>query len=453
MGQPDTTAPVTGWFSMFRPLRQRDFALLWSGMTVSLLGDGIYLVAIAWQAYDLSNSPSALSAVGLSWGLGLVAFLLVGGVLSDRLDRRRVLIFADVVRCAVLTVIGVLSITGALELWMLVVLAGLFGAGEAFSGPAFTAIIPDIVAEQDLVGANALEQFIRPVMFRLLGPLVGGAIIALSGVGTAFLVDAATFVVSAGCLLALRVAGHARTPVADGEEDRSPSMLRDLGEGWRFVRANTWLWAMLIGASIAILLFYGPSEVLIPFIVRNELHGSAAAFGAVLAGSGVGAVIGSFAMARIGMPRRPITFTFWVWGLCTAPMVLYAVITATWQPIAIAVVMGLGETMGEVVWTTLMQTRVPAGLRGRVSSLDWFASLGLVPLSFALTGPAASLFGVEATLVVGGALGTVVIIGLLYVVPGLRDEDARLTAPAVGAQTGVGTTGSPSAGGSRPTDA
>src|SRR5262245_36670428 len=100
------------WLSMLRPLRRRDFALLWAGASISLLGDGIYVVAIAWQVYDLSNAPEALSLVGLAWSLGLVAFLLVGGVLTDRLDRRRVLLFADVARFAVLVAVGVLSLTG-----------------------------------------------------------------------------------------------------------------------------------------------------------------------------------------------------------------------------------------------------------------------------------------------------------------------------------------------------
>jgi len=446
MGQAEHRTPATGFFTMFRPLRRRDFALLWSGMTVSLLGDGIYLVAIAWQVYDLSNAPSALAVVGLSWSVGIVCFLLVGGVLSDRLDRRLVLIFADVVRCAVLVVVGVLSLSGALELWQLIVLAALFGAGEAFSGPAFTAFVPDIIDESDLVPANALENFIRPLMLRLAGPLIGGAVIALAGVGTAFLVDAGTFVVSGLCLLALRVRPQpgGRRPAGEA------SMWRELGEGWRFVRANTWLWATLVAASVSILLFYGPSEVLVPFIVRNDLHGSAADFGAVLAGSGVGAVVGSFVMARIGMPRRSITFTFWVWGLCTLPVALYAVVDSTWQPIAVAFAMGLGEAMGLIVWNTLMQSRVPVGLRGRVSSLDWFVSLGLVPVSFALTGPAAAVFGVTATLVVGGVVGTLLIIGMLYLVPGLRAEDARLRAPLPD-QTVAGVS-SPSVGGSSPTD-
>ena len=141
---------------LLRPLRERDFALLWAGMTISLLGDGIFLVAEAWQVYDLDNDPLALSLVGTAWTLGMVAFLLTGGLISDRADRRQVLILADLVRAAALVGMGVLSITGAIEIWHLVVLAALMGIGEAFFGPAFGAIVPDIVsAEHARAGQRA----------------------------------------------------------------------------------------------------------------------------------------------------------------------------------------------------------------------------------------------------------------------------------------------------------
>lgn len=414
---------TTGWLAMLTPLRRRDSALLWTGGTISMIGDGIYIVAIAWQVYDLSNVPTALSVVGVSWSIGIVGFLLVGGVLSDRIDRRKVIIGSDLARFAVLAVMGVLSATGALELWMVVGLALAFGSAEAFFGPAWTAIVADIVPEEELIAANALEHTIQPIALRLVGPLLGGAIIAASGAGTGLLIDAGTFLVSAACVAALRVRPAPRAPA-------TTSMRQDLGEAARFVRRNTWLWATLVAASIAILVFWGPEEVLVPFLVRNELGGSAGDFGIVLAGQGVGSVFGSFLMARTGLPRRPVTFLFVVWALCTVPTVAYLWVSHLWQPVAISMIFGAGMAMGMVVWTTLMQSRVPADLRGRVSSLDWFVSLALVPLSFALTGPAAALFGSTETLVGAGLSGSVFIIVMLFAVPGLRGEDARLRALA-----------------------
>jgi MFS family permease len=139
-------AGTIGDVKLLAPLRERDFALLWTGMTVSLLGDGLFIVAEAWQVYDIHNDPVALSLVGLAWTGGMTAFLLTGGIISDRVERRRVLIAADLARAAVLAVTGVLSLAGVLEIWHLMALAVLYGAGEAFFGPAFGALVPEIVA-------------------------------------------------------------------------------------------------------------------------------------------------------------------------------------------------------------------------------------------------------------------------------------------------------------------
>ncbi len=159
---------------IFEPLKHRDFRLLWSGMTVSLIGDGIFIVTLAWQVYELSDAPTALSLVGLAMTVPNVVFLLIGGVVSDRFDRRRVLVAADLVRGLAVGAMGLLSLSGGLELWHLMVLAAIYGAGTAFFGPAFDAIVPDLVATDLLIQANALDQFVRPAAWRLAGPAIGG---------------------------------------------------------------------------------------------------------------------------------------------------------------------------------------------------------------------------------------------------------------------------------------
>ena len=400
------------------PLRERDFALLWSGMTVSLLGDGIYLVAVAWQVYDISNDPASLSLVGLSWTLGMVAFLLFGGIVSDRCERRRVLIAADVTRALVLAAIGVLSLTGALEVWHLVALVVLFGAGEAFFGPAFGALVPDIVAGERLVEANALDQLVRQAAARLVGPALGGAVVAAVGAGSAFLFDAATFVVSALCVAALRVRS------LPAPRDRARSARAELGEGWRFVRGQPWLWATLVSSAVSLLFFLGPMEVLLPYVVRNDLHAGAAAFGSILGAAGAGSVVTSLALSQRGLPRRYLTFTYALWAVGTLPFIGYALGTAVWQLAALAAIYGACMTGGMVVWGTLMQTRVPPALRGRVHSLDWFVSVALTPLSFALTGPVAKAIGTQATLIVAGVVPGAVT-AALFVAAGLRRDEER----------------------------
>lgn len=409
-----------GGLRILRPLRIRDFALLWTGMTVSLLGDGIYFVAIAWQVYDLSNAPTALSIVGLAWTLPLVLFVLLGGVISDRFERRRVMIIADILRGLAIAAIGVLAVAGALELWHLVVLVAFYGAGEALFMPSFTALVPDIVPQDLLVEANALDIFVRTSTGRLLGPVVGGAAIAGFGTGGAFLLDAASFGVSAVALLAMST-----RPLLEREADTS--VLSDVAEGFRFIRSQTWLWGTLVAASIVLLCFYGPWEVLVPFVVKNALGGTAQDLGFIFGAGGLGAILSSLAMAQRSMPRRHITFMYLTWTVSSFAVMGYGLAAEIWQAMLVALFAGGFSNAGMIVWMTLLQTRVPRTLLGRVSSLDWFVSIALIPVSFALTGPIAAAVGARETLIGAGVLGGVITFAFLFF-PGMRDTERTETA-------------------------
>ena len=396
-------------------LRIRDFALLWAGMSVSLVGDGVYFVALAWQVYDLSGSPTALSIVGVAWSFPLALFVLLGGVVTDRVERRRVMIAADLLRALAVAVIGILSVTGALELWHLVVIAAVFGTGEAFFGPAFSSIVPQIVPRDLLLQANALDQFVRPLGFMLLGPALGGLIVATLGPGEAFLLDAVTFGVSA---LALALLSPRPLPP---REDPS-SLLRDLREGLTFVRTRPWLWATLVAAAIFLLAYWGPIDVLVPFRVRNELGGGADDYGLILAFGGLGSITAAALVGRRGRPGREITFAYFAWGFGSLALVGLGLGTAVWELMGFMFVEGALFTAGLVVWGTLLQTHVPNALLGRVSSLDWFVSTSLVPISFALTGPVSGALGAQTTLVLAGVVASSVTLLFLYL-PGVRDPE------------------------------
>jgi Na+/melibiose symporter-like transporter len=406
---------------VLRALRHRDFRLLWIGQAVSLLGDGIYLVAIAWLVYDISNEPSALALVGLAWTLPQVAGLLVGGVLSDRLERRRLLVIADLLRLAAISVIAGLALAGEAELWHLVVLVVFYGLGEALFQPAFTAIVPDVVPREELLQANALKELMEPLGLRFAGPALGGVLIAVFDVGVAFLVDACTFAVSAVAVSVMTRQPPPREAVG--------SMRRDLAEGFAYVRAHAWLWATLIGAALFLFLTFGPFEVLLPYIIRNDLGGDADTFGLVLAAGGLGSIMAAITLSRAGIPRRFVTFMWGAWFVGDLLIVVLAVAGAAWQMCLIALVsFGLG-TVGMVVWNTMMNTLVPAEMLGRVSSFDWFVSMGLIPLSFAVTGPVAELLGARTTLALSGLLGAFTLAFLF--VPGVRDPEREPLAATV----------------------
>ncbi|WCB93677.1 hypothetical protein DSM104299_02393 [Baekduia alba] len=414
------------------PLRERDFALFVGGTLVSLLGDGIYLVALPFAVLGLGGGAGALAVVGLGWSLGIVGFLVAGGLLADRYDKRRQLLVADAVRLVAVGTAGGLSLAGTLEIWHLVALSFVFGAGEGLSGPAMSAIVPELVPAEVLVQANALQQSLRPIALRFVGPALGGATVALIGVGGALLVDAGTFAVSMACLLAMR----ARIPVHEGEHE---PLRRQVREAAVFVRGQVWLWATLVMAALALLVFYGPTEVLLPIRIDHDLGGTAGQFGLVLAAEGIASVIGTAAIGVLGMPRREVTVLYWVWGIAGFALCGYALAVAVWQLVLCSFCFGLFSGLGNPIWATMMQVRVPVGLRGRVASLDWLVSTALTPLSFALTGPAAAAFGASAVLLVAGVLAGGVTLVTLYAVPGLRAQDggvARAEAAARAAAVG-----------------
>lgn len=398
---------------MLRALRHRDFRLLWTGQAISLAGDGIYLVAIAWLVYDISNKPSALAIVGFAWTLPQVAGLLLAGVLSDRFERRRLLVIADLIRCVAIGTIAALALADVAELWHLVLLVVVYGLGQALFQPAFTAILPEVVPREELLQANALREMLEPLGMRFAGPALGGVLIAVFGVGTAFLIDAITFAVSA-----LAVIGIQPRPPPRSEPG---SMLRDLAEGFAYVRAHAWLWGTLVGAAMFLLFTFGPFEVLLPYIIRNELGGGAATFGVVLAAGGAGSFLGALVVGRTGLPQRHVTFMWGAWCAGDLLFIGLAVANAAWQMCLVAfIAFGLG-TAALVVWNTLMNTLVPPELLGRVSSFDWFVSIGLTPLSFAITGPVAAVLGARATLGISGALGAATF--LFVFIPGVRNPE------------------------------
>lgn len=401
------------------PLRGRDFRLLWTGMTVSLLGDGIFFVALPWQVYQLSNAATALSVVGIAMSIPNIVLLLVGGVVSDRLDRRWVMMGADLIRGVCLTALGLLAIAGALELWHVMVIAAFYGAGTAFFGPAFDAIVPELVPAELLTQANSIDQFVRPAAWRMLGPAIGGWIIGAFGnrVGPAFLLDAITFGVSVVCLLSM--SAHSADREADGGTE---SAWRDVKEGFRYVRSQTWLWGTLLAATFAYLAFLGPTEVLLPHVVKYEMGRSASDLGFILAMGGVGAMTTAVFMGHRETPRRNMIFIYLVWTASTLSIAGYGIARFPWQAMVACFLFNALEGAGTIVWITTKQRLVPNRLLGRVSSFDWFISIGLLPVSYALTGPIAGAIGARATLIWAGVIGAAVTFAFLFL-PGLRDPE------------------------------
>ncbi|MGO9321620.1 MAG: MFS transporter [Solirubrobacteraceae bacterium] len=409
-------------------LASRDFRLLFAGRCASLLGDGAFLVAMAWEAYTLSNAPTALSLLGIAMTVPLISLLLFGGVVSDRYGRRRVMLLADLVRALLLVLLGALAASATLRLWQMMVIVAVYGGAQAFFDPASDAILPQLVPASRLGEANALEQVLRPLALRLAGPAVGGVLVGVLGPGAAFLADAATFAVSAATLWSMSARASVTPRGAAVARGRATAQAR---EGWSYVRGHVWLWGTFASAGVAYLLFMGPAEVLLPFMVKHTLHGSGVQLGLVLGAGGLGSVASGLVMMRSGLPSRSMTFIYAAWTLGTLAVAGYGLATAMWQLMLASVAFNLLETAGTIVWATMKQRHVPGQMLGRVSSLDWLISIGLLPVSFALTAPLSAAFGVRATLIGAGVAGAAATLGGLML-PGMRAVDRRMAPAAPG---------------------
>jgi MFS family permease len=271
-----------------------------------LLGDGVMVVALPWQVYELTDSPAAMGLVGAIQSASIFAFVLLGGVVSDRFERRRVIVVTDVVRGLAAGAAGILAIGGWIELWQLGVLVLVFGVAQGFSGPAFGSIVPQLVPDGMLMQANSALFTVNPLAFRFIGPALGGLIIAAAGTGAAFLFDGATFLIGA-ITIALLSARPAARLLDEGERR---TIRQDVREGIAYVRGRAWLWGTFTWMLIAFPFSTAPYVVLLPYLVKNELGGDSRTLGLVFAAGGVGAIVTSLVMSQARIPRRHITFMY-----------------------------------------------------------------------------------------------------------------------------------------------
>jgi MFS family permease len=380
-----------------RPFRHREYRLLVTSMAASLFASGLWIVAGVYQVIALGGGPAELSVVATATAVGLLVSALGGGVAADRLPKRALLLGVEGVRVAAAGTAGLLAVTGALQLWHLAVIAFVLGAAEAFFFPAYSAILPTLLPADELLAANGVEGTLRPVAQQALGPALAGLLVGAFAPSIALLLAGAIYGVAAVTLVAMRAVSV--PPVGE----RS-SVLGDLAEGFRYLFRTGWLFATLAFATLYVLVLIGPFEVLLPFAVRDQTGGGASSFALVLGAFGVGGAVGSLVVSSWRLPRRYLTVMNLLWGAGAAPLALIGLTTQLWVMAAAALVVGFTGSAAMVIWGTLLQRRVPPHLLGRVSSLDFFVSLALMPISMAVAGPVGELLGIPMTFVLAGLI-------------------------------------------------
>jgi MFS family permease len=402
------------------PLRHREFRLLAASAAASLTADGLWLVALVWQVVALGGGPSDLSLVTAATSLGLVAAVLLGGVAADRLPKRGVLLVVETFRTAVPVAAGVLAVTGVLQLWSLAVLALLVGAAGGFYYPLWSAVVPVLLPPDDLLPANGIEGMLRPLAQQAAGPALAGLIVGASSPGVALLAAGVAYFGALLPLLFMRA-----VPRATGTADTPPPVRRQFAEGFAYLLRTGWLFATLAFASLYVLVVMGPIEVLLPFAVRDRVGAGPAGLSLVLAAYGVGCAVGALMVSSRRLPRRYLTVMLLCWGLGALPLLAFGLSTVLWVMVVASLVLGLTDAAAMVIWGTLLQRRVPSHLLGRVSSLDFFVSLALMPVSMALAGSVGERVGIPLTFVVAATVPPVLAVLALLAWRLPRDELAH----------------------------
>ena len=373
-------------------LRERNFALLFTGQASSWFGDRMVTIAWAFAVLSLGGDARDIGLVMAAWMGPMAVCLLAGGVVADRLPRRTVMVAADLVRLASQALVAGLLIAGVAEIWMLAASAVVVGAASGFFNPASTGLMPLVVGAERVQDANGLRAIGQGVA-EIGGPVVGGLLIAGVGPGYALAVDAATFAVSAACLTALRMPAHV-PPVAQ-------SFVADLRDGWSAFVSRRWVWSFVAGALVGNGC-WAAWGTLGPVVAERDL-GGADTWGVVLGVFGVGSLLGGVA-ALAWRPRRPIVVATLAVGLFCLPIG----VLASGAPVVVLAcatfAAGIGLMLSNTLWESTLQRHVPAETLSRVSAYDWVGSLAAYPIGAALWGPIAAGVGIQSALWIAFAL-------------------------------------------------
>lgn len=397
-----------------RVLREPDYRRLFLGRTISLIGDGITPVALAFAVLDLTGSPTDLGIVLAAHSLVLIALVLAGGVVADRISPRRAMLGADATRTVSMGLIAALLLAGAAQVWEIALLYAVDGAATALFNPASQAIVPQIVPGRRLQEANAVLSFSRWAG-KVAGPALAGVLLALGSPGTAIAADAATFAVSAACIW------RVRAPGVRGE-GKGGSFFAEMRHGWREFSGRSWMVAIILSAAISNAIYFPIFQVLGPTVARESLGGSSS-WALIMALWGAGGVLGGLVALSI-RPRRPLLVGEGFIVVFALPVVLLAIPASTAAIAAGALVGASTVSLAEILYDTTSAQQIPAEAYSRVVAYDWFGSLALEPIGLALVGPLAAGIGISTTLWLGAAAVTFCQACVLLVA-GVRRLEAR----------------------------
>jgi MFS family permease len=398
----------------FQVLREPNYRRLFLGRTTSMIGDGMAPVALAFAVLDLTGSATDLGLVLAAHSVVITALVLAGGVVADRVSPRLAMLGADITQTVSMGLAAALLLTGTAEIWQLALLYAVDGAATAFFNPAATAIVPQVVPGSRLQEANALLNLSRHAG-KVAGPALAGVLLALGSPGSALAVNAATFAVSAACLVGVRAPG-VRPPGQEG------AFLAELRHGWREFSSRSWMIAIVFSAAVMNAAFFPAFMVLGPTVAEDSLGGSSS-WALIAALLGVGGLVGG-GLALVVRPRRPLLVSESGILLIALPVALLALPAQTAVVAAGALIAGVALGLAEVLYDTVAVQHVPQEALSRVIAYDWFGSLAIEPLGLALIGPLAAGVGISTSLWISAGVMFLCAVAVLFV-PSVRRLEAR----------------------------
>ena len=378
-------------------MQSRDFRLLWVGQTISLIGDGAFLVALGWKTFSLTGDTGALGIVLMAHGVAMLTTLLIGGALADRHPRRTLMILSDLARFGVIGALACTDALGGLSFPLLIVFAAGFGLGDGFFYPAFGGIVPLVVEQHQLASANTLISISRQASF-VVGPALAGVIYGLSGSASVFGLDAVTFAGAAAFAWLARP--------REFEAEPSEGTFREIAAGVRYVAAEPWLWISIFVASFILMVAMAPYQALLPAFVEDQYGRGVGAYGLLFTFQAAGMVAGTLAFGQTNPRSRRIVVMCVAFACNDLCVIAMALIPWYEAGLGLVTVRGACIGFGIGVWTTLMMELVPESKLSRVTSLDFFGSFGLVPVGYALTAVISGALAPSTILVAGFTLAT-----------------------------------------------
>jgi MFS family permease len=380
-------------------LRHRDFRLLFTGQAVSVIGDSLFPIALAFAVLDgLDGSAAELGLVLAVQVVPMTFLVLVAGVWADRMSRRLLMLVSDLGRAAVQAVLAVLLLTDSAQLWHLFVLCAAYGALEAFFRPAAGGLTPSLVPAGELQQANSLVGLAQNAG-HVIGPAAAGALIVVLSPGAAIAVDAGTFVVSAIFLLLLREPAREPHP-----EHHTPHFWAELKGGIAEVRQRRWMLAFMPPFS-AYHFIALPCVLALGAVLADQELGGAGSWAIITSCFGAGTILGSIVGLRWKPPHPMLAATLAFVGAGCQPAII-ALAGSTAAIAAFEALAGIAVAIGFTQWETTLGRLIPAQALSRVTSLDWFTTVGVMPLGYALAGPVAEAVGLHETMV-GASVVTV----------------------------------------------